>query len=188
MCRAATTACWRRARTRWSIWKRRCARGGTPGRRAWCWPASARTTAPPPPPSARWSRRRRSPRARSIATANGVTTVTEDWDLTGAGGEHARLHVKYVRGPANRAASDVRFVNPANPGAVRHGATPSRKPTSPATSPPRRRTGCRNSRSRRAAASSPPLFDGTQKALSWDSQPTYRRAIASRAVTSTCDG
>ena len=32
-----------------------------------------------------------------------------------AGGEHAQLHVKYTRGPANRAASDTRFINAANP-------------------------------------------------------------------------
>ena len=53
--------------------------------------------------------------ARAVATANGTTTIDESWDFTAASGEHAQLHVKYVRNPANRAAADVRFYNSADP-------------------------------------------------------------------------
>jgi len=114
--------------------------------------------------------------ARSIATTNGSTTVTEDWDLTGAGGEHARLHVKYVRGPANRAASDVRFVNPANPAefVTAHTEQETDITRNVTTTPPDR---VQEFSFEAGGGKFAPLFDGTQKALSWDSQPTYRRAI-----------
>jgi len=114
--------------------------------------------------------------ARSIATANGATTVTEDWDLSGAGGEHARLHVKYVRGAANRAASDVRFVNPANPAEAMTAHTEQETDITRnvTTTPPDR---VQEFSFEAGGGKFASLFDGTQKPLSWDSQPTYRRAI-----------
>ncbi len=115
--------------------------------------------------------------ARNIATTNGATTVTEDWDLTGAGGEHARLHVKYVRGPAGRNAADVRFVNPANPAEfmTAHTEQETDITRNVTTTPPDR---VQEFSFEAGGGKFAPLFDGTQKPLSWDSQPTYRRAIA----------
>jgi hypothetical protein len=114
--------------------------------------------------------------SRSIATANGNTTVTEDWALTGAGGESATLHVKYVRGPANRAASEVRFYNPANPAQLLVARTEQETDIARniTTTPPDRVS---EFSFKVGGGKFAPLFDGTEKALSWDSQPTYRRAI-----------
>jgi hypothetical protein len=115
--------------------------------------------------------------ARNIATADGRTSVTEDWDLTGTGGEHARLHVKYVRGPANRAASDVRFYNPANPAEVMTAHTEQETDITRnvTTAPPDR---VQEFSFQAGGGRFAPLFDGSEKPLSWDSQPTYRRAIS----------
>lgn len=114
--------------------------------------------------------------SRTIATTNGNTIVTEDWDLTGAGGEHAKLHVKYQRGPAARAAADVRFINPANPAefVIAHTEQETDITRNVTTTPPDRveEFSVEAGGGRFAA-----LLDGSQKPLSWDSQPTYRRAI-----------
>jgi dipeptidyl aminopeptidase/acylaminoacyl peptidase len=114
--------------------------------------------------------------ARAIATADGKTLVTEDWDLSGAGGEHAQLHIKYVRGPANRAASDVRFLNAANPAqfVTVHGEQETDITRNVTTTPPDR---VQEFSFEAGGGKFASLFDGTQKPLSWDSQPTYRRAI-----------
>ncbi|MBV9550292.1 MAG: hypothetical protein JO256_11545 [Alphaproteobacteria bacterium] len=114
--------------------------------------------------------------ARNIATSNGNTTVSEDWDLSGAGGEHARLHVKYVRGPAARAAADVRFINAANPAeyVTAHTEQETDITRNVTTTPPDR---VQEFSFEAGGGKFAPLFDGTQKPLSWDSQPTYRRAI-----------
>jgi hypothetical protein len=111
--------------------------------------------------------------ARTIATADGKTIVTEDWDLTGTGGEHAKLHVKYQRGPAGRAASDVRFINAANPAQFVTAHT--EQETDITTTPPDRVQEFSLDAGGGKFAS---LLDGTQKPLSWDAQPTYRRSIA----------
>jgi hypothetical protein len=115
--------------------------------------------------------------ARSIATAGGRTVVTEDWDLTGTGGEHASLHVKYVRGAANRAAADVRFYNPANPAefVTAHTEQETDIARNVTTTPPDR---VQEFSFQAGGGKFAPLFDGSQKPLSWDSQPTYRRAIS----------
>jgi hypothetical protein len=115
--------------------------------------------------------------ARAIATADGKTTVSEDWDLTGAGGEHVRLHVKYVRGPANRAAADVRFFNPANPAqfVTAHTEQETDITRNVTTTPPDR---VQEFSLTAGGGKFAALLDGTQKPLSWDAQPTYRRAIS----------
>lgn len=115
--------------------------------------------------------------ARTIATTNGNTLVTEDWDLAGTGGEHAKLHVKYQRGPAGRAASDVRFLNATNPAQVvtAHTEQETDIARNVTTTPPDR---VQEFSFEAGGGKFAPLFDGTQKPLSWDSQPTYRRSIA----------
>lgn len=115
--------------------------------------------------------------ARNIATANGNTIVTEDWDLTGTGGEHAKLHVKYQRGPAGRAASDVRFISAANPAqfVTAHTEQETDITRNVTTTPPDR---VQEFSFEAGGGKFAGLLDGTQKPLSWDSQPTYRRSIA----------
>ena len=120
--------------------------------------------------------------SRAIATSDGKTQVTEDWDLTGAGGEHAQMHVKYVRGPANHAGSDVRFYNPANPAqiVVMHGEQETDITRNVTTTPPDR---VQEFSFSAGGGKFAPLFDGTQKPLSWDAQPTYRRTVMADTIT-----
>ena len=115
--------------------------------------------------------------ARTNATTDGKTIVTEDWDLTGTGGEHAKLHVKYQRGPAGRAASDVRFINAANPAqfVTAHTEQETDIARNVTTTPPDR---VQEFSFEAGGGKFAALLDGTQKPLSWDSQPTYRRSIA----------
>ena len=114
--------------------------------------------------------------ARNIATTDGKTIVTEDWDLTGTGGEHAKLHVKYQRGPAGRAAADVRFINGANPAqfVTTHAEQETDIARNVTTTPPDR---VQEFSFEAGGGKFAALLDGTQKPLSWDSQPTYRRSI-----------
>jgi hypothetical protein len=114
--------------------------------------------------------------ARTIATTDGKTIVTEDWDLTGTGGEHAKLHVKYQRGPAGRAAADVRFINAANPAqfVTAHAEQETDIARNVTTTPPDR---VQEFSFEAGGGKFAALLDGTQKPLSWDSQPTYRRSI-----------
>jgi len=114
--------------------------------------------------------------SRSIATNNGATIVTEDWDLSGAGGAHAALHVKYTRLPANKGAGSANFYNPADPKAVQIFRTEqvtdiTRNAT---TNPPDRVT---EFTYKAAGGKFAALFDGSEKALSWDSQPVYSRIV-----------
>jgi hypothetical protein len=53
--------------------------------------------------------------SRSASDANGSVTCTDDWDFEAAGGEHFVLHLKYMRGPANKGGGATKFYDPANP-------------------------------------------------------------------------
>ncbi len=94
--------------------------------------------------------------SRSVATSNGATQVTEDWTLA-AGSAHAALHVKYTRLPANHGSGSVNFYNPADPKTYQIFRS-DQSPTSPAMSPPHRRTGCWNFPIRQAAENSQPCL------------------------------
>lgn len=115
--------------------------------------------------------------ARSSVTADGKTTVTEDWDVTGADGAHARLHVKYLRAPAARAAAEVRFLNPADPAqfVTAHTEQETDITRNVTTTPPDR---VQEFSYEAGGGGFAALLDGTQQPLSWDSQPTYRRSIS----------
>jgi hypothetical protein len=115
--------------------------------------------------------------ARTIATVDGETSVTEDWDLTGAGGEHARLHVKYVRAPANRASADVRFLDPADPAhfVTVHTEQETDIARNVTTTPPVR---VQEFSFTADGGAFDALLGASPRPLSWDSQPTYRRSIA----------
>ena len=113
---------------------------------------------------------------RTQATANGATLVTEDWDLATANGEHASLHVKYTRAPANRGGGPANFYNPADPKSVE--IYKSEQTTditrNATTNPPDRVSEFRYSAGGGKLAV---LFDGSEKPLSWDSQPVYSRVM-----------
>ena len=115
--------------------------------------------------------------SRSLVTDDSGTLVTEDWQLQ-AGSETASLHVKYRRLPANKGggAAATSFFNPANPAQLQLFRTEqvtdiTRNAT---TNPPDRvlEFSYKASGGKFAA-----LFDGSEKALSWDSQPIYSRTI-----------
>ncbi len=114
--------------------------------------------------------------SRSQVTNNGATVVTEDWDFAAANGEHASLHVKYTRATANRGGSAVNFYNPANPAQMQIFKTEqttdiTRNVT---TNPPDR---VAEFSYKAGGGKLVGLFDGSEKPLSWDSQPLYNRII-----------
>jgi len=114
--------------------------------------------------------------ARSTTDENGTVTVTEDWDFAAASGEHMQLYVKYVRAPANRSTGETRFYNPADPSQVRifRTETATDITRNVTTTPPDR---VREFSFSAGGGRIAPLFDGSQKALSWDAQPSYQRAV-----------
>jgi hypothetical protein len=114
---------------------------------------------------------------RSASDANGIVTASDDWDFTAAGGEHFQLHLKYVRGPANKGGGETKFYNPADPSQVQLSRTEqstdiTRNVT---TNPPDRvqEFSLKGGGGKYAA-----LFDGNEKPLSWDSQPFYARIVS----------
>jgi hypothetical protein len=113
---------------------------------------------------------------RNVADANGTVLCTDDWTLQAAGGEHFQLHLKYLRGPANKGGGDTKFFNPANPSQVQIARTEqstdiTRNAT---TNPPDRVQEFSLSAGGGKYAA---LFDGTERPLSWDSQPAYSRIV-----------
>jgi hypothetical protein len=116
--------------------------------------------------------------SRSASDANGSVTCTDDWDFEAAGGEHFVLHLKYMRGPANKGGGATKFYDPANPSQYQISTTEqttdiTRNVT---TNPPDRvlEFSLKAGGGKYAA-----LFDGSEKPLSWDSQPTFVRVVSS---------
>jgi hypothetical protein len=116
--------------------------------------------------------------SRGTSDANGVVTCIDDWDFEAAGGEHFVLHLKYVRGPANKGGGATKFYNPTNPSQYQISTTEqttdiTRNVT---TNPPDRvlEFSLKAGGGKYAA-----LFDGSEKPLSWDSQPTFVRVVSS---------
>jgi hypothetical protein len=117
---------------------------------------------------------------RNLATANGTTLVTEDWTLS-AGAAHAALHVKYARLPANHGTGSTNFYNPADPKSFQIFRTDqvtdiTRNAT---TNPPDR---VMEFSYKAGGGKFAALFDGTEKPLSWDSQPVYNRITGTQAA------
>ena len=117
---------------------------------------------------------------RTQATANGATVVTEDWDLAAANGEHASLHVKYTRAPAARGGGPVNFYNPADPKAfeIYRSEQTTDITRNATTNPP---DGVSEFRYSAGGGKLAGLFDGSERPLSWDSQPVYNRVIGMAA-------
>lgn len=114
--------------------------------------------------------------SRSRNVQNGNATVTEDWDFIAAGGERLQLHVRYRAQPTNIGAGETRFYDPADPAKVQVWRTETATDIARnvTTNPPDRVSefSYRVSGGKFAA-----LFDGSEKALSWDAQPVYSRTV-----------
>jgi hypothetical protein len=68
------------------------------------------------------------------------TMVTEDWDFTGAKGEHVTVHLKFERGAARKSGGDIKIFSAANPDNFQivknaQGLDPMRNVTVPARDP-----------------------------------------------------
>jgi hypothetical protein len=114
--------------------------------------------------------------ARTASTANDMTLVSEDWDIAAASGAHAMLHVQYLSGPANKGGGAVNFYNPADPSQLQifrseQATDITRNAT---TNPPDR---VQEFSYKASGGKFAALFDGTEKPLSWDSQPVYTRVV-----------
>jgi len=113
---------------------------------------------------------------RSVSAAAGAATAEEDWDFASASGEHMQVHVKYERAAAAKGGSEVKFFNPADPSKYQIFKTEqatdiTRNAT---TNPPDR---VKEFSYKAGGGRIGALFDGTEKVLSWDSQPWYNRTV-----------
>jgi hypothetical protein len=113
----------------------------------------------------------------SMSDSNGVVTVTEDWDFAAPSGEHFQLHVKYMRLPTNKGGGTTKFFNPADPAQVQNSTTEqvtdvTRNAT---TNPPDR---VQEFSFKAGGGKYAALFDGSEKPLSWDSQPVFSRIVS----------
>jgi hypothetical protein len=113
---------------------------------------------------------------RGASASAGTEMAEEDWDFAGANGEHMQVHVKYERAPAVKGGGEVKFFNPADPSKFQIFKTEQTTDiTRNATTNPPDRVKEFNYRAGGGRIAS--LFDGTEKVLSWDSQPWYTRSV-----------
>ena len=111
------------------------------------------------------------------ATGSGPTIETQDWDFAAATGEHLQLHLSYEKGVANKGAlNDVRFYSAKNPAFFQISRQEQvldimRNVT---TSPPDR---VKEFSFKASGGSYAKLFDGTEKALSWDNILWINRTV-----------
>ena len=112
------------------------------------------------------------------ATANGGSmTGSEDWEFAAASGERMELHVEYERGPAIKGANEVKFFFPQDTKKYQVFKTDQaidimRNPT---TNPPDH---IKKFSYKAGGGKIAPLFDGTEKVVSWDSFPWYIRTVS----------
>jgi hypothetical protein len=109
---------------------------------------------------------------RSITTENGATIVEEDWDFAAASGERMQMHIKYQRAAVRRGGNDTMFFDPGNPAEYRifrpnQGIDIARNVS---TNPPDHVMEFSYTASGGRIGE---LFDGSERALSWDSFPLY---------------
>ena len=115
-------------------------------------------------------------RATQAATG-GAPQIIEDWDFTGANGEHLGLHLKYERGVARKGSAEIKMFSGANPAfyqiaRITQGLDPMRNATVP---PPRDLV---SEFSYTATGGNlGALFDGRERVISVDSIQWHNRAI-----------
>jgi hypothetical protein len=115
--------------------------------------------------------------SRSFSTVDGVTLGEENWEFIGANGERLETHVKYERGPGrHNPPGEVKFFDPAKPDSyqifkIDSGLDIMKNASVPVKDRVKEFT--------YKATGGPigALFDGTEKALSWDSFHWYNRGI-----------
>ena len=113
---------------------------------------------------------------RSVSMSNGVPLATEDWEFGSASGERMQVHVKYQSAPANKGGGEVKFFNPTDPSKYQIYKTEqvtdiTRNAT---TNPPDR---VKEFSYKASGGRIGALFDGSERVLSWDSQPWYNRTV-----------
>jgi hypothetical protein len=114
--------------------------------------------------------------SRNLSSSAGTVASDEDWEFSGANGEHMSVHLKYERAPGAKGGGEVRFYDPADPTKYQIFRTEQaldilRNAT---TNPPDRvKEFSYTAGGGRIAA----LFDGNEKVLSWDSFPWYNRTV-----------
>ncbi len=113
---------------------------------------------------------------RVSTTSGGSSVETEDWNFSAPGGEHLQVHVKYQRGALTKGGGEVKFYDPVDPRKYQifkteQGLDITRNAT---THPPDHVMEFSYSIGGGKLA---PLFDGTEKVLSWDSFPWYDRTV-----------
>ena len=105
---------------------------------------------------------------RSVSNEKGTSTVSQDWVMQAASGEHLEMHIKFEPGPVNRSKmTDVKFYSAKNPSSFQI----SRQEQAldilrNATTNPADRV--KEFSFKGAGGSYAKLFDGTEKLLSWD--------------------
>ena len=113
---------------------------------------------------------------RTIANSSGALVNDENWQFATATGERLIVHVQYQRGTPAKGGGEVKFFDPAEPSRYQIFKTEqsldiTRNAT---TNPPDHVMQFSYSIGGGKLA---PLFDGSEKVLSWDSFPWYDRTV-----------
>ena len=114
---------------------------------------------------------------RTTSSGNGPIIDSQDWVLSAASGERLELHIKYERGVANKGnPSDTKFYSAKNPSFYQISRQEQvlevlRNVT---TNPPDR---VKEFSFKGSGGSYAKLFDGTEKALSWDNILWLNRSV-----------
>jgi hypothetical protein len=115
--------------------------------------------------------------SRTSTASGGVMTGSEDWEFAATTGERMEVHIEYERGPATKGGAEVKFFYPSDPSKFQLFKTDQaidimRNPT---TTPPDH---VRKFSYKAGGGKIAPLFDGTEKVVSWDSFPWYIRTVS----------
>ena len=111
------------------------------------------------------------------AVAGATPQIVEDWDFTGANGEHMDLHLKYERGVARKGGAEIKMFSGANPDfhqivRISQGLDAMRNATVPAP-----RDLVSEFTYRATGGNLGALFDGKERVISIDSIQWHNRAI-----------
>ena len=106
-----------------------------------------------------------------------VALGEENWVFSAANGEHMEVHLKYERGPGRRnPTQEVKFYDPKNPSAYQIFKVDSGLDIMKNVSVPVKDR-VKEFSYKVSGGSFAPLFDGSEKVLSWDSFHWYNRGI-----------
>ena len=112
------------------------------------------------------------------SNGSGVVMDSQDWVFQAASGEHLQLHIEYEHGVGNRGnAADVKFYSAKNPGVAQISRQEQvldilRNVT---TTPPDR---VKKYSFKASGGGYAKLFDGTERALSWDNLVWLNRSVS----------